>query len=117
MRHHNTNRKLGRVRRQRHALIQGLMRSLILKGKMVTSEAKAKEVRPAIEKLITKSKTNTLATRRLISSRLGNDPSVTARLFTLTEEKYKDRAGGYTRITKLGKRQGDASERALIEFV
>ena len=117
MRHHKNIRKLGRVRKQRSALLHGLARSLILRGKIKTTEAKAKELRPFIEKLVTKSKKDTLASRRLVLSRLGGEKEATKKLFDEIALQYKDRNGGYTRITKLPLRAGDASTMAQIEFI
>lgn len=117
MRHHNVNRKFGRSRSQRKALIEGLMTSLIRDEKIMTTEAKAKEVRPAIEKMVTKARENTLASRRLVVARLGNQPEMAKKLFDEIAPKYTERKGGYTRITKLPQRQGDASPMAVIEFV
>ena len=97
--------------------MRSLARSLILKGKIKTTEAKAKTLRPFVEKLITKSKNDSVAVRRLISSRLGGEKVATSKLFDTLAPKYKERDGGYTRITKLGTRVGDASREALIEFV
>lgn len=117
MRHHNKNKKFGRVRKQRTALMRSLARSLILKEKIKTTETKAKSLRPFIEKLISKSKNNTLAARRLMVSRLGGEKVAIAKLFDTITPKYKKRNGGYTRIIKLGARAGDAAKEAVIEFV
>ena len=117
MRHHNANRKFGRPRNQRKALLQGLAVSLVRDEKIMTTEARAKELRPMIEKLITKARNNTLANRRMIITRLGNQPATAKKLIDEIAPKYTERAGGYTRITKLPVRGGDASPRAIIEFV
>ena len=117
MRHHSTIRKFGREKNQRKALLCGLARSFILSGKIKTTEARAKELRPFIEKLITRSKTDTLPSRRLVSARLLGDQQTTQKLFTTISMKYKDRNGGYTRITKLPSRIGDGSKMAIIEFI
>ncbi|MEO8637600.1 MAG: 50S ribosomal protein L17 [Candidatus Taylorbacteria bacterium] len=114
--HHKKNRKFGRERGQRRALLQSLASSLIEEGKITTSEAKAKELRPYVEKLITKSKNATLSNRRLVASRLGHPPLV-KKLFETTGPKYKDRKGGYTRITKLPSRVSDGSKMAMIELI
>ncbi len=115
MRHHNTNKKFGRKAPQRRAFLRSLSRSLVLKGRIVTTEARAKAVRPVVEKLITRGKHDSVANRRMLTSQLG-DPSTTAKLIK-TAEQYKARNGGYLRIVKLGARKGDASPMALIEFV
>jgi large subunit ribosomal protein L17 len=117
MRHHNHNRKFGRTKNQRHALLKGLMLSLISHGKIETSEAKAKEIRPFIEKLITKANEGTLHSRRLVIARLYNRKSEGSKLIDTIAPKYKGRSGGYTRVMKLGARAGDASKMAVIEFI
>lgn len=117
MRHHNNIRKLGRNKNQRHALLKGLMLALIAHGKIETTEAKAKELRPFIEKMITKANVGTLASRRLVISRLYNLTSEANKLINDIAPKYKERSGGYTRITKLPRRAGDASKMAIIEFI
>lgn len=115
MRHGNVNRKFGRETGQRRALLKSLARSLVLKGRMTTSLAKAKEIRPMVEKMVTRGKAATLAGRRMLISQLG-DERVAAKLIK-TAANYTDRTGGYLRITKMGPRKGDAAEMALIEFV
>jgi len=115
MRHHNANRKFGRERNQRKALLKGLCVGLITAGKIETSEPKAKELRPTIEKLITLAKKGTLASYRLVIGDVG--PKAGKKLFTEIAPTYKDRKGGYTRITKTIARKGDGSARAYIEFV
>lgn len=117
MRHHSNVRKFGRNKNQRHALIKGLILALISHGKIETTEAKAKELRPFIEKMITKANVGTLASRRLVISRLYNLSSEANKLINEIAPKYKGRSGGYTRITKLPRRQGDASKMAIIEFI
>ena len=117
MRHHNNVRKFGRNKNQRHALLKGLMLSLIAHGKIETTEAKAKELRPAIEKMVTKANVGTLASRRLVISRLYGLKSEASKLVDEIAPKYKGKTGGYTRITKLPRRQGDASKMAIIEFI
>ena len=117
MRHHNNIRKFGRTKNQRHALLKGLMLSLIAHGRIETTEAKAKEVRPFMEKLVTKSLEGTLSSRRLVISRLYGLKAPASKLIDTIAPKYKDRSGGYTRITKIGTRLGDASKMAVIEFI
>ncbi len=116
MRHHKSKRVFGREKDQRNALIRSLAYSLILKNSIKTTEAKAKELRPFVERLITKSKDGTLASRRLVLARVG-DEKVTKKLFETIAPKYAERKGGYTRITKLGTRANDAAAMAQIEFV
>jgi len=116
MKHHKAIRKFGRTKDVRNALIRSLARSLIIKGKIKTTEAKAKELRPFIEKLVTRGRDGGVISRRIINSRLGA-PSATKKLVDEISPRYKNRNGGYTRIIKLVPRSGDASKMAIIEFV
>ena len=115
--HGNKNRTFGRPRNQRTALIRGLAVSLIRDGKIKTTEAKAKELRPFIERLVTHSKKNTVAARRIVASRLG-EPSalVIKKVFEELAPRFAARAGGYTRVIKVGRTQAGRDE-AVIEFV
>ncbi len=115
MRHGNVNRKFGRETDQRTALLKSLARSLVLRGRIQTSVAKAKEIRPMVEKLITRGKVASLANRRMLIAKLGDEKTVTKLIDTAAT--YKTRAGGYLRIIKMGPRKGDASPMAIIEFV
>lgn len=118
MRHHNVNRKFGREKDQRNALIASLAASLILRDKIRTTLPKAKELRPFVEKLVTRAKNPTLANRRIIVARLATeDDRVAGKLIDTIAPKYQDRAGGYLRITKTGVRSSDAAALAVIEFV
>jgi large subunit ribosomal protein L17 len=117
MRHHNANRKFGRSKNQRNALIKGLEASLVQHGRIMTTEAKAKELRPHIEKLVTKAKNPTLANRRLLLSGFYNNEAIVTTLIDSIAPRFADRAGGYTRIIKLAARKGDAAAMAVIEFV
>jgi len=115
MLHHKKGRKLGRKTDARRALLHSLAFNLIKHSKMKTTEAKAKEVRPFVEKLITKARVGGLAERKLLIARIGE---VTAKkLIDEVGPKYKERAGGYTRITKMPSRKGDAAKMAIIELV
>lgn len=117
MRHHNSVRTLGRDKGQREALLRGLAQSLILHDKIVTTEAKAKELRPFVEKLVTAAKQDTLAARRKVLSALGQPASaVITKLFAEIGVKHKERAGGYTRIIKMGRTKA-GRDQAVIEFV
>lgn len=117
MQHAKKNRTLGRTRRGRTALLRGLAISLLRDGKIKTTTAKAKEVRPFVERLVTTAKTDTVATRRIISTRLGEPADDTVRtLFTDIAPRYQERPGGYTRIIKLGATSPGRDE-SVIEFV
>ena len=116
MRHHNANRKFGLETNQRAALMRSLASNLINAGKITTTEAKAKEIRSYVEKLVTTARAGTITARRLITSRIGNPKSV-KKLVEVIAPKYKTRAGGYTRVIKLPARSGDGSRMAVIEFV
>ena|SRR3989344_2996736 len=116
MRHHRANRKFGRERGQRVALLRTLTSSLILHGKIQTNAIKAKELRPFVEKLVTRAKTPTVANRRLLHVRIGNT-SIVSRLIKEVAPKYQKRQGGYTRISKLGVSRKDGTAQSIIEFV
>lgn len=115
MRHLKKRRKFGRERGQRKALLKSLSCGLIKKEKIQTTEAKAKELRPFIEKIITKAKNGNLTYRRLTISKLGQEAA--KKLFEKIAPKYVKRKGGYIRIIKLPRRASDASRMAIIEFV
>lgn len=117
MRHHNANRKFGRNKNERKALISSLMLNLIVRGKIKTTLPKAKELRPKIEKLVTIAKKGGTASLRLVKSRLSNRTKETKKLFDVIAPKYAEKKGGYTRIVKLGIRKSDATEMAQIEFI
>ena len=117
MRHHNANRKFGRSKTQRLALLNSLVFNLIVREKIKTTLPKAKELRPVMEKLVTRAKKDSLANRRLIISKLGGHPKEVKKLFEVIAPKYKDISGGYTRVLKLGARKADGAPMAIIEFV
>jgi len=117
MKHTAHGRKFGRVRKVRVALIRSLARALILHGKIETTEAKAKEIRLFVEKLITKSNRGTLASYRGVISALGGEERIAKMLKEEVAPKYTEREGGYTRITKVHIPSHDARKRAVIEFV
>ena len=116
MRHHKKTRTLHRDRRQRTALLKSLARSLVLHESIVTTAAKAKELRPFVEKLVTTSKEGTIASRRLATSRLGSVEAV-RKLFATIAPRYEKRTGGYTRIVHMGRIGKRVGEAAKIEFV
>ena len=109
-------RKLSRTSAQRKALLRSQVTQLLYHGKIVTTEAKAKEVSGLADQLITLAKRGDLAARRTAIARL-YDEDVVRKLFDEIADKYKDRQGGYTRILKLGPRRGDAAPMALLELV
>lgn len=117
MRHSNKNRTLGRTAGQRAALLRGLSVSLIRDGKITTTLAKAKELQPRIERLVTFAKKNTIAARRTVASRLGEPQStIITKLFSDIAPKFNERNGGYTRVVKMG-RMPSGRDEAVIEFV
>lgn len=116
MRHQVAGRKLNKNTAQRKALLRGLATELFRHGRIKTTEAKAKSLRPVAEKLITLAKRGDLHARRQAAARL-YDPAILQRLFSDVADLYQDRPGGYTRIYKLGLRKGDAAPMALIELI
>lgn len=115
-------RKLGRTSSQRKALLRNLTTSLLKEEAIITTEAKAKEVRKTTEKMITLGKKGDLAARRraeryIIKAEMAGDKSVCKKLFEDIAPKYVERNGGYTRIIKLGTRRGDNAELVKIELV
>jgi len=117
MRHHNNTRKFGRDKTQKKALLSSLALNLILREKVKTTEPKAKELRPFMEKLITRAQGDNLATRRLVMVKLSNRRAEVKKLFETIAPRYKGRKGGYTRVLKLGARKSDGAKMAIIEFV
>lgn len=116
MKHKKTKRKLDRKTGPRRALLKNLLNSLVLYEKIVTPEAKAKEIRPLLERLITRAKTDTLANRRLVQSKLITEKAM-KKMFEVFGPRYQNRHGGYLRIIKTKPRRGDSASMALIEFV
>jgi large subunit ribosomal protein L17 len=115
MRHRKSGRKLKRNSGQRRALYRSLVAGVLRYGKIVTTEAKAKAVRPQLEKLITLAKEDTDHRRRLAMRKLPSE-QVVDRLFAVAPE-YQDRPGGYTRIIRIGPRQGDGAMLVQLELV
>ena len=109
-------RKLGRTSDHRTAMLRGMVTFLFENGKIETTVTRAKEVRAVAEKYITIAKDNTLASKRQVMAFVTKD-DVVAKLFNDIAPKYSDRNGGYTRITKIGHRRGDAAEMAIIELI
>ena len=116
MRHRVGHRKLQRTSSHRTALFRNMAAALIKHEQITTTVAKAKELRPYVEKLVTLAKKGGLSNRRLAQGRLMDDAQL-AKLFDVIGPRYKDRAGGYTRIVKAGIRASDAAAIAIIEFV
>jgi large subunit ribosomal protein L17 len=116
MRHRTAHRKLGRRTEHRISLLRNLAASLIAHGRIRTTEAKAKELRPFVEKLVTLGKRDSLHARRRALSILPRKEAVT-KLFGDVSPRFSERPGGYTRILKLAHRQGDGAAMAFIEFV
>jgi large subunit ribosomal protein L17 len=116
MRHQVSGRKLSRLSSHRWALYRNLVTDLLSKGKIITTEAKAKEIRSLAERMITLGKDGTLASRRRALA-FSNDKRVIAKLFEEIGPGYSERAGGYTRLVKLGPRKGDNAAMAQIELV
>ncbi|MCR4330820.1 MAG: 50S ribosomal protein L17 [Patescibacteria group bacterium] len=116
MRHHNANRKFGRTRDERRALMKSLALALVKHEKIKTTQAKAKELRPFVEKMVTRARRGDQAAQRLLVARLGS-LSGAKKLIDEIAPRYKERSGGYTRIVKLPARTSDASSMAIIEFV
>ena len=116
MRHRKVGRQLRKTTEQKIALMRSLAKSLIEKGAIETTEAKAKELRPFVEKLITKARDGTLHARRQAGRHVQNREAQD-KLFQEIGPKFAKRAGGYTRILKTGHRKGDGAEMARIELV
>ena len=116
MRHGKKGKKLGRTTAHRRALFRNQLTSLVRSGRIVTTLAKAKALRPLAEKLVTRGKEDTVHARRQARRWLLNRDDV-KRLFDDVAPRFTDRPGGYLRITKLGPRLGDAAEVAALEFV
>lgn len=134
MRHRKSNRRFDRPANQRKALFRALQNDLLLHERITTTLAKAKAVRPLVERLITLGKEDSQHHRRLAFSRLGGKTQLipekhvsgkqrtprrdtVTKLFTDIGPRYKERPGGYTRIIKLGARHGDSAEMAILELV
>ena len=133
MRHRIGGRQFGLPSDQRRALLKGLVRSLLAYDKIITTETRAKDVKPIVEKLITSAKKNDLNARRHVRSYVDSNVSafarddkgklianknyVPARLFDEIAPRYMNRHGGYCRITKLGARRGDAAPMVLLELI
>lgn len=116
MRHRVKGRKLGLPSDQRMALLKGLVRAMIEYGEIKTTVTRAKETRPMVEKLITVAKADDLHARRQ-TRRLLNDEDLVKTLFDEIMPRFRTRPGGYTRMTRIGFRRGDAAPLVKLEFV
>ncbi len=116
MRHRKKGRKLQRTASHRRAMLRNLATSLFRYERIETTTAKAKELRPYAERLITLARRGDLHARRLVARKI-QDREVLGKLFDEISSRYAERPGGYTRILKLGNRKGDAAEISLIELV
>jgi large subunit ribosomal protein L17 len=127
MRHHKRGRKLGRDAAHRDALMMNMAAQLILHGRIRTTLPKAKELRPYVEKLVTRARKGDIHDRRIVfkklrmndkrSSRKAGVQTPVQKLFSEIAPRFADRPGGYTRIVKLGPRPGDAAPMAFLEWV
>ncbi len=109
-------RKLGRPTDHRNLMLRGMVTAFLENGRLITTETRAKEIRPLAEKMITLGKKNTLHTRRQALSYI-TKPDVVGKLFADIAPKFTERNGGYTRINKMGVRRGDAAPMAVISLV
>src|SRR3990170_866982 len=116
MRHRRAGRKLGRTTAHREMMMRNLVTSLLLYEKIITTAAKAKELRSVAERMVTLAKREDLSARRQ-AAEVVNDDKALKKLFDTLGARYRDRSGGYTRITKLDYRMGDGAPLAAIEFI
>ena len=121
MRHRVAGRQFGLPSDQRQALLKGLLRSLIIYKRVQTTEARAKDLQPLMEKLVTRAKDDTVHSRRIaraiVGGRSADDEDIVKELFTVIAPQYTNRSGGYTRMAKVGVRRGDAAPLVILEFV
>jgi len=119
MRHQAKGRKFSRIKKQRRALIKSLVESLVIWEKMTTTEAKAKELKGIVDKIITKAKKINNANKATVIKDLSRKVSLIAvkKLSGDFLKKFDGRTSGYTRVSKLGKRKGDSAKMAIIEFI
>ncbi|MGC0371805.1 MAG: hypothetical protein DGJ47_000506 [Rickettsiaceae bacterium] len=116
MRHKLKGTKLNRTSSHRRAMFANMVTSLVMNEQIKTTLPKAKALRPVIEKLVTKARKGTLASRREIIAKI-KDKTATDKLISVLSNRYKERPGGYTRIIKAGFRYGDRAPVAFIEFI
>ena len=115
MKHKSKGRQFKRNKSQKKALLKHLAEVLVLHEKITTTTAKAKELSPYIEKLITKAKNQNLSSAKAIHDKLADEAA--KKIINDLAKKYKSRNGGYTRVIKIGERKGDIAEMSVIEFV
>jgi large subunit ribosomal protein L17 len=116
MRHNASGRKLGRKTGHRLAMFRNQLASLVAQERIVTTISKAKELRPLAERIVTQGKRGTVHARRLVGRWVSNRDLI-KKLFDEIAPRFSTRSGGYLRIVKLGSRQGDGAEMAILEFV
>lgn len=117
MRHKYKGRKFGRNAGHRKALLMNLAKAVIQHESIETTLPKAKDIRPLVEKLITRGRDNSLHSRRELCSFFGNDHEIVNKILNDLSPRFAERQGGYLRIVKTGYRQGDAAPMAIIQFV
>ena len=117
MNHGIRGRKFGRDTAHRKALLRNLAKALITHEHINTTVAKAKDIRPVVEKIVTIGKDGSLPNRRRIIAMLGNDISTANKVIEVLSKRYQDRKGGYLRILKAGFRKGDCAPMSIIQFV
>lgn len=117
MRHRNSSTILDREAGPRNALLKGLAMDVVLYEKVQTTEARAKAIKPLVERLVTRGKEATLHNRRELLSYFGGQELPVKKILEVLSPRYKTRAGGYTRIVKMGARKGDGAQMVQIEFV
>jgi large subunit ribosomal protein L17 len=121
MRHRIGGRQFGLASDERRALLKGLVRAMIIYKRIETTEARAKEIQPLVEKLVTRAKTDSVHARRIARTHIGgkssDDESIVGELFNVIAPQFKNRPGGYTRLARKGIRRGDAAPVVILEFV
>lgn len=117
MRHRNSGTVLSREAAPRRALLKGLVMDVVLYEKVQTTEARAKAIKPMVERLVTRGKESSLHNRRELLSFFGGLELPVKKILEVLSPRFKTRAGGYTRIVKMGPRKGDGAQMVQIEFV
>ena len=116
MRHRKVGRKLGRSTKHRQALFSNMVQALIREERIVTTLAKAKEMRSVADRMVTLAKRGDLNARRLAAKRV-KTPELLQKLFDVFPQRFANREGGYTRVVRLGRRRGDGAEMAILEYL